>query len=133
MSIVHAVKTLKIGFGWQIRDGRTARYDSDRWGFEGLNGGRMVYLDYKLDIQWAEAEALREGIVRERNNNVARAILETDCEGLVNHKSVVEWVARSSNRVVDGLCKLAIDKHCTFSFNMEHPSDIHGLVLADAC
>ncbi|MBA0781736.1 hypothetical protein Gotri_002628, partial [Gossypium trilobum] len=47
-------------------------------------GGRVVYLDYKLDIQWAEAEALREGIVWARNNNVARAIFETDYAVLVN-------------------------------------------------
>ncbi|MFQ6650066.1 hypothetical protein Gotur_022611 [Gossypium turneri] len=26
-------------------------------------GGRVVYLDYKMDVQWAEAEALREGFV----------------------------------------------------------------------
>ncbi|MBA0872306.1 hypothetical protein Goshw_010993 [Gossypium schwendimanii] len=130
---------------------------SDSDGF--VLGGLVVYLDYKLDIQWAEVEALREGIVWARNNNVARAIFETDYAVLVNRfkfciedisiygfrlknifdlldsssKSMVEWVACSSNRVVDGLCKLAIDECCTFSFNMEYSSDIHGLVVADAC
>ncbi|MFQ6650065.1 hypothetical protein Gotur_022611 [Gossypium turneri] len=121
-------------------------------------GGRVVYLDYKMDVQWAEAEALREGFVWVRGNNVARAIFETDYAGLVNWfrfrredisifrfqlKNIfnlldssiefeIEWVAGSSNRVADGLCKLAIDKRCTFSFNMEYSSDIQRLVLIDA-
>ncbi|KAA3463997.1 Cyclopropane-fatty-acyl-phospholipid synthase [Gossypium australe] len=30
MSIVDAVKALETGFGWQIGDGRTTRYGSDR-------------------------------------------------------------------------------------------------------
>ncbi|MBA0814197.1 hypothetical protein Gohar_020039, partial [Gossypium harknessii] len=40
----------------------------------------------------------------------------------------IEWVACLSNKVVDSLCKLAINKRCTFPFNMEYPSDIHGLI-----
>ncbi|MBA0868762.1 hypothetical protein Goshw_018536, partial [Gossypium schwendimanii] len=39
--------------------------------------GHVVYLDYKVDVQWAEAKALREGIVWARDNNVARAIFKT--------------------------------------------------------
>ncbi|MBA0814705.1 hypothetical protein Gohar_020515, partial [Gossypium harknessii] len=118
-----------------------------------------INVDATIHDTVVEAEALREGIVWARNNNVARAIFETDYAVLVNRfkfciediliygfrlknifdlldsssKSMVEWVACSSNRVVDGLCKLAIDECCTFSFNMEYSSDIHGLVLADAC
>lgn len=47
-------------------------------------GGCMVYLDYKMDVQWAKEKALKEGIVWASNNNVERAIFETDCAGLVN-------------------------------------------------
>ncbi|KAG8480937.1 hypothetical protein CXB51_025616 [Gossypium anomalum] len=94
------------------------------------------------------------------DNNVARAIFETDCARLVNwfkfHREnisifrfrlknifnlldcsiefEIEWVTRSSNRVADGLGKLTIDKRCAFSFDMEYPSNIHRLVvLTDAC
>ncbi|MBA0697830.1 hypothetical protein Goari_021354 [Gossypium aridum] len=100
---------------------------SDSDGF--VLGGRVVYLNYKLDIQWAEAEALREediSIYGFRLKNIFDLLDSSS-------KSMVEWVACSSNRVVDGLCKLAIDECCTFSFNMEYSSDIHGLVLANAC
>ncbi|MBA0839347.1 hypothetical protein Goarm_005085, partial [Gossypium armourianum] len=46
--------------------------------------GHVVYLDYKMDVQGAEAEALREGIVWARDNNAARAIFKTKNTGLVN-------------------------------------------------
>ncbi|MBA0561233.1 hypothetical protein Golob_018082, partial [Gossypium lobatum] len=121
-------------------------------------GGRAVFLNYKMDIEWAEMEPLREGIMWDRNN-VTRALFETDCVSLVNQfksrqgdilifgfrlKEIfgllesfinfkIKWVAHSSNKVADSLCKLAINKRCTFPFNMEYPSDIHGLVLVDAC
>ncbi|MBA0778237.1 hypothetical protein Gotri_006128, partial [Gossypium trilobum] len=190
------VKALKIGFGWQIGDGMTARFKVDRWGFEGLDGNslwtssngsrdglgskqvchrgglrnetiihalrdcpeaqailsfggldgflwnvwngrnnalfwgkgddarlvhprfhrwikpsndaikinvdavildsmvgigiivrdhngfvlgcRLVFLDYKMNVEWPEAEALREGIIWARSNNVTRAFLDTD-------------------------------------------------------
>ncbi|MBA0635434.1 hypothetical protein Godav_025084 [Gossypium davidsonii] len=111
-----------------------------------------------MDIEWAEVEALRERIMWARNN-VTRALFEIDCASLVNRfksrredisifgfrlKEIfgllesfidfkIEWVACLSNKVVDSLCKLAINKRCTFPFNMEYPSDIHGLVLANAC
>ncbi|MBA0879243.1 hypothetical protein Goshw_018008 [Gossypium schwendimanii] len=153
------IDVIKINIDATIHDTEvgieTIALDSD--GF--VLGGREVYLDYKMDVQWAEAEALREGFVWARDNNVARAIFENDCAGLVNWfrfrredisifrfrlKNIfnlldssiefeIEWVARSSNRVADGLCKLAIDKSCTFSFNLEYSSDIHRLVLIDAC
>ncbi|KAK5775887.1 hypothetical protein PVK06_043841 [Gossypium arboreum] len=90
---------------------------------------------------------------------IAWAIFEIDCARFVNRlkfrrkdilifgfllknifdlldssiESVIEWVIRLRNRVADGLCKLAIDKRCTFSFNMEYQSDIHGVVLTDGC
>ncbi|MBA0749337.1 hypothetical protein Gogos_003282 [Gossypium gossypioides] len=122
-------------------------------------GGRAIFLDDKMDIEWAEAEALRESIMWASNNNVTRVVFETDCVSLVNQfksrwedisifgfqlKEIfgllesfidvkIEWVAHSSNRVVDSLCKLAINKRCTFPFNMEYLSDIHELVLVDAC
>lgn len=47
-------------------------------------GKRVVFLVYDMDVQWAKAEALREGIIWGRNNNIARAIFKTDCAGLVN-------------------------------------------------
>ncbi|MBA0628608.1 hypothetical protein Godav_023312, partial [Gossypium davidsonii] len=122
-------------------------------------GGRVIFLDDKMDIEWVEAEALRESIMWASNNNVTRAVFEIDFASLVNRfksrwedisifgfqlKEIfgllesfidvnIEWVAHSSNRVVDSLCKLTINKRCTFPFNMEYPSDIYGPILADAC
>ncbi|MBA0750570.1 hypothetical protein Gogos_001978, partial [Gossypium gossypioides] len=46
--------------------------------------GRAVILDYKMDVEWAEVEELREGIIWARNNNITRAFFETDCASLVN-------------------------------------------------
>ncbi|MBA0729430.1 hypothetical protein Golax_020452 [Gossypium laxum] len=122
-------------------------------------GGRAIFLNDKMDIEWAEAEALRESIMWASNNSVTRAMFEIDCASLVNRfksqweditifgfqlKEIfgllesfidvnIEWVAHSSNKVVDSLCKLTIYKRYTFPFNMEYSSDIHWLVLADAC
>ncbi|MBA0767255.1 hypothetical protein Gotri_016165 [Gossypium trilobum] len=122
-------------------------------------GGRAVYMDYKMDVDWVEAEALGEGIIWAHNNNVTRAIFETGCAGLVNrfksrHEDIsiygyrlkeifrlldsfidikLEWVGCSSNRVADCLCKLVVKKRCTFPFDMEYPSDIHELVIVDSC
>ncbi|MBA0696189.1 hypothetical protein Goari_002765 [Gossypium aridum] len=121
-------------------------------------GGRAIFLDDKMDIEWAEAEALSESIMWASNNSVTKAVFEIDCASLVRFKSQwedisifgfqlkeifgllesfidvnIEWVTHSSNRVVDSLCKLTIYKRYTFPFNMEFSSDIHGLVLADAC
>ncbi|MBA0787450.1 hypothetical protein Gotri_027918, partial [Gossypium trilobum] len=47
-------------------------------------GGRAVFFNHKMDIEWAETEALREGIMWARNN-VTRALFENDCVSLVNH------------------------------------------------
>ncbi|MBA0712774.1 hypothetical protein Golax_011850, partial [Gossypium laxum] len=122
-------------------------------------GGRAVYMDYKMDVDWVEAEALREGIIWARNNNVTRAIFETGCADLVNrfksrHEDILiygyrlkeifglldsfinfklEWVGCSSIRVADCLCKLVLKKRCTFPFDREYPSDIHELVIVDSC
>ncbi|MBA0797681.1 hypothetical protein Gohar_008352 [Gossypium harknessii] len=37
-----------------------------------------------MGIECAEAEALKEGIMWTSNNNVTRAVFETDCASLVN-------------------------------------------------
>ncbi|MBA0555584.1 hypothetical protein Golob_025755 [Gossypium lobatum] len=89
-----------------------------------------------MDIEFAEAEALKEGIMWIRNNNITRAVFETGCASLVNRfksrkedlsifsfrlKEIfkllesfidvkIEYVAYSSNRVADSFCKLAINK-----------------------
>ncbi|MBA0587403.1 hypothetical protein Gorai_000535, partial [Gossypium raimondii] len=122
-------------------------------------GGHAVYMDYKMDVDWVEAETLGEGIIWAHNNNVTRAIFETGCAGLVNrfksrHEDIsiygyrlkeifrlldsfidvkLEWVGCFSNRVADYLCKLVVKKCCTFPFDMEYPSDIHKLVIVDSC
>ncbi|MBA0557344.1 hypothetical protein Golob_014419 [Gossypium lobatum] len=44
-------------------------------------GGRMIFLDYKM-VEWAEAKALREGIIWAHNNNVTKAFFETDYTSL---------------------------------------------------
>ncbi|MBA0818688.1 hypothetical protein Gohar_027968 [Gossypium harknessii] len=41
----------------------------------------MIFLDYKM-VEWAEAKALREGIIWARNNNVTKAFFETDYTSL---------------------------------------------------
>ncbi|MBA0601114.1 hypothetical protein Gorai_004301 [Gossypium raimondii] len=107
--------------------------------------GRVIILDYRMDVEWAEAEAMREGIILAHNNNITRSFFKTDCASLVNrfkfHREAIsifdfhlkeifdlldafidfkiEWVDRSSNRVADCLCKLNVNKHCTFPFNMD--------------
>ncbi|PPE02849.1 hypothetical protein GOBAR_DD00104 [Gossypium barbadense] len=84
----------------------------------GVVGKDVLQLCYE-----AEVEALREGIIW-AHMNVTRAFFKIDC---------IEWVSHSLNRVTENLCKLAVNNHCTFPFNMKYLSDIHGLVLADAC
>ncbi|MBA0751558.1 hypothetical protein Gogos_000473, partial [Gossypium gossypioides] len=37
-----------------------------------------------MDVEWAEVEALREGIIWARNNNVTRTFFEIDYAGLDN-------------------------------------------------
>ncbi|MBA0808887.1 hypothetical protein Gohar_024589 [Gossypium harknessii] len=103
--------------------------------------GCAIFLDHKMDIKWAEAEALREGIIlvnrfkfqREGISIFGFCLKEIFglLESFIDVK--IEWVIRSSNRVAGSLCKLAINKQCTFPFNIEYPSDIHRLVIADAC
>ncbi|MBA0780303.1 hypothetical protein Gotri_004421 [Gossypium trilobum] len=94
-----------VGIGIFVRD-------SD--GF--VLGGRTVYLDYKMDVQWAEAKALREGIVWASNNNVERAIFETDCAGLVNrfkfHRediSIFGFRLKNIFNLLDSSIKFVID------------------------
>ncbi|MBA0750349.1 hypothetical protein Gogos_001764 [Gossypium gossypioides] len=59
--------------------GIIARGDNDCF----MLGGRIVFLDHKMDIEWAEVEALRERIMWARNN-VTRDLFEIDCASLVN-------------------------------------------------
>ncbi|MBA0862317.1 hypothetical protein Goshw_007101 [Gossypium schwendimanii] len=45
----------------------------------------------------------------------------------------INWINQMSNRVADCLRKLALNKHCTLSFDVEYPYDIHELVMIDSC
>ncbi|MBA0600076.1 hypothetical protein Gorai_006275 [Gossypium raimondii] len=79
-------------------------------------GGCMVYLDYKMDVQWAEEKGLREGIVWANNNNVERAIFETDCTGMVNrfklHRediSIFGFRLKNIFNLLDSSIKFVID------------------------
>ncbi|MBA0813032.1 hypothetical protein Gohar_026921 [Gossypium harknessii] len=127
---------------------------------DGFVLGRLAkYRESQIKMDWAEVEALREGINWARNNNVVRAIFETNCARLVNRikkhheditifgyrlkeivglldfftKAKINWIDRTSNRVADSLSKLALNKQCTLSFSMEYPYDIHELVMIDSC
>lgn len=51
-------------------------------------------------------------------------------ESFANFK--IEWIVRASNSVVNCLCKLALNKRCTLSFNMEYPCDIYKFVVDDS-
>ncbi|MBA0696385.1 hypothetical protein Goari_002939 [Gossypium aridum] len=111
---------------------RVTALDSD-----GFVLGRLAeYKESRIKVDWAEVEALREGINWACNNNVVRAIFETNCARLVNRikkhheditifgyrlkeivglldfftKTKINWINRTSNRVADSLSKLALNK-----------------------
>ncbi|MBA0717612.1 hypothetical protein Golax_005413 [Gossypium laxum] len=48
-------------------------------------------------------------------------------------KVKINWISQMSNRVAACLSKLALNKHCTLSFDVEYPYDIHELVMIDSC
>ncbi|MBA0628862.1 hypothetical protein Godav_023501 [Gossypium davidsonii] len=52
---------------------------------DGFVLGRLAeHRESRIKVDWAEVEALREGINWTSNNNVVRAIFETNCASLVN-------------------------------------------------
>lgn len=118
-------------------------------------GGMVRYKEEWLPAEWAELEALREGIKWVSENNFTQVIFESDCASLVNRisrnsedvtilgyrireaKSLLNsfaetkiiWVHRNYNWVVDALSRIAIEKHLSFSFNMDYPHDIHDFIF----
>ncbi|KAA3462544.1 LINE-1 reverse transcriptase isogeny [Gossypium australe] len=121
-------------------------------------GGRMGTWNKRMDVLWAEMNALKESIKFASLNNWEKVEIETDCADLVNHfkkrnNDVTSigyclrvlfgqteqfnffdllWAPRCCNRVADLLCNLARDKSCNMDFNMDYPLEIHDSVLNDA-
>lgn len=109
-------------------------------------------------MECAELEALKEGIHWARDKNVARIVLDSDCAAIVNHfntyhedisilghqvnviKSLsdsflevqIRWISRNCNKATDKLSRMALEKHCTLSFNMDYPREIHDIVITDS-
>ncbi|KAH1073455.1 hypothetical protein J1N35_025783 [Gossypium stocksii] len=122
-------------------------------------GSITDYMENQIEGECAEAEDLRDGIIWAQDSNVTRAIFETDCTSLVNRikkhreditifsnrmKKIanlldfftevkINWIGQMSNRVAICLSKLALNKHCTPSLDMEYPYDIYELVMIDSC
>ncbi|MBA0590635.1 hypothetical protein Gorai_019331, partial [Gossypium raimondii] len=95
-----------------------------------FQGGCVMYRETWINVEWAKVEALREGIKWALNKNITREIFDL-LESFTNFK--IKWINCASNRVADCLCKLALNKRCTLSFNMEYPWDIHEFVVVDSC
>ncbi|KAK5819934.1 hypothetical protein PVK06_024969 [Gossypium arboreum] len=104
----------------------------DQDGF--IIGGCYNFVDKAMDVNWAELEALKEGLNLAARLKIAWLIVESDSAGLVNsvnkrNKDItifgqhikqtcsafnffdsvhVNWISRTSNNAVDLLCHLAL-------------------------
>ncbi|KAG8482453.1 hypothetical protein CXB51_024459 [Gossypium anomalum] len=112
-----------------------------------------------MSTEWAELFALIEGITLARSFNFDKVIFESDCANLVNRfqkhreditilghrikevrgmlelfpEANVQWNGHDRNKVVDILCRLALNNHCKLSFAMKYPNDIHNCIVLDSC
>ncbi|KAA3468127.1 reverse transcriptase [Gossypium australe] len=86
-------------------------------------GGLMGMLENAKSAEWAELRAMEESISFARSKGWEKVTVESDCASLVN---------RSSNKAVDMLCNLAIENHCTITFNEDYQLEIHDCILKDA-
>lgn len=122
-------------------------------------GGMVKFKDVRMQADWAELEALREGIYWARNNNVPMLIVESDCAAVLNrlkknyidistmgyqvkavkdlldgfHEVKVEWTNRTCNKAADCLSNMVLNKRCSFVYDMDYPMDICDFVIIDSC
>ncbi|KAG8503159.1 hypothetical protein CXB51_000961 [Gossypium anomalum] len=111
-----------------------------------------------IEAALAELEMLTMGLNLASKLNASKIIIESDSAILINkvkkrdHDVTIlgrcmqkewevfrsfkmvhfNWINRSSNEVVDLLCKLAIMNQCNLNFNLDYPSKIHNVIIQDA-
>lgn len=104
---------------------------------------------------WAEADAISEGLTWARNKIFSNIAIESDCADIINRfrkldddititgfvlrrlktkvadfsSCTFSWCTPNSNRVADKLSKLALADHCNYSFDMDYPSSFHDDVF----
>ncbi|MFQ6662713.1 hypothetical protein Gotur_030471, partial [Gossypium turneri] len=113
-------------------------HDSD--GF--VLGDNEGYREELMSVEWAELDALIEGITLAHSLNFDMVIFESNCASLVNHfrkhrdyitllghrvndsrgmidlfvEAGVMWIGRDSNKVADKLCYITLNNYCNLPF-----------------
>ncbi|KAK5811784.1 hypothetical protein PVK06_027156 [Gossypium arboreum] len=121
-------------------------------------GGRARMVAQNVQAEWAEFHVLVESFKFARSRNWLKLEIETDCASLVNRLNrrwvdlstmgysirenikildfcdsyIFVWAQRSCNKAADSLCKWAKALNCIKDFDMDHPVEIHNVILSDA-
>lgn len=137
-----AVNNFGTGLGIIIRDSN---------GF--VLKGRGIFKERAVNSEWAELNALFEGIGLARCLNLNKVNLEMDCASIVNrvrkaraeitifghriketqsmldsfNEVDIRWIDKCCNRVADFLWYWSLKNCCNLDFDMDYASEIHNL------